>query len=61
MSDRNAKRLGLSLSRVLETGLARASRKRESQEWLNRNRAAIEIYNQQVDKRGVFSDGLRSF
>ena len=56
-----AKRLGLNLSQVLETGLARAIHEREAEEWLKRNRAALEAYNRQVEKHGVFSDGLRSF
>jgi antitoxin CcdA len=56
-----AKRLGLNVSRVLEDGLARAIREREAEEWLRRNRAALEAYNQQVEKHGVFSDGLRAF
>ena len=56
-----AKRLGLNVSRVLEEGLARAIREREAGEWLRRNRAALEAYNQQVEKHGVFSDGLRAF
>lgn len=56
-----AKRLGLNVSRVLEDGLARAIREREADEWLRRNRAALEAYNEQVEKHGVFSDGLRAF
>ena len=56
-----AKRLGLNVSRVLEDGLSRAIREREAEEWLRRNRAALEAYNQQVEKHGVFSDGLRAF
>lgn len=56
-----AKHFGLNLSRVLEDGLARAIREREAVEWLRRNRAALQAYNEQVEKRGVFSEGLRSF
>lgn len=56
-----ARRLGLNVSRVLEDGLTRAIREREADEWLRRNRAALEAYNQQVEKQGVFSDGLRAF
>jgi antitoxin CcdA len=36
-------------------------RRREAEEWLKRNRAALEAYNEQVEKHGVFSEGLRSF
>jgi antitoxin CcdA len=56
-----AKRLGLNLSHVLETGLTQAIRERESEEWLKRNRAALDAYNRQVEEHGVYSDGLRSF
>lgn len=56
-----AKRLKLNLSQVLESGLAQAIREREAEEWLRRNRAALDAYNEQVEKHGVFSDGLRSF
>ena len=56
-----AKRLGLNLSQVLESGLAREIRERQAQEWLRRNREALEAYNDQVEKHGVFSEGLRSF
>ena len=35
--------------------------RREAAEWLKRNRAALEAYNAQIEKQGVFSEGLRSF
>lgn len=56
-----ARRLKLNLSQVLEAGLADAIRQHESAEWLRKNRAALEAYNEHVEKHGVFSDGLRSF
>jgi antitoxin CcdA len=56
-----ARRLKLNLSQVLEAGLAEEIRRREGEEWLKRNRAALEAYNAHVEKHGVFSDGLRSF
>ena len=56
-----AKRLHLNLSQVLEEGLAEAIRRREADEWLNRNRAALDAYNEHLEKQGVFSEGLRSF
>ena len=56
-----ARGLKLNLSRVFEAGLAEAIRRRESEEWLKRNRAALEAYNAQIEKHGVFSEGLRSF
>ncbi len=56
-----AKRLKLNLSQVFEAGLERAIRQREAEEWLKRNRAALDAYNERVEKQGVFSEGLRSF
>ena len=56
-----AKRLKLNLSQVLEEGLAEAIRRREADEWLERNRAALDAYNDYVEKHRVFSDELRSF
>ena len=57
----HARRLKLNLSQVLEAGLADAISRQESAEWLRKNRAALEAYNEHVEKHGVFSDGLRSF
>src|SRR5258708_6447669 len=56
-----AKRLKLNLSQVFEAGLERAIRQREAEEWLKRNRAALDAYNERVEKQGVFIEGLRSF
>ena len=56
-----ARRLKLNLSQVLEAGLAEAIRREERAEWLRKNRAALEAYNEHVEKHGVYSDGLRSF
>jgi len=56
-----ARRLKLNLSQVLEAGLAEAIRREERAEWLRRNRAALDAYNEHVEKHGVFSEGLRSF
>jgi len=30
-------------------------------EWLRKYRAALEAYNEHVERHGVFSEGLRSF
>jgi antitoxin CcdA len=56
-----ARHLKLNLSQVLEAGLAEAIRRRESEAWLKKNRAALDAYNEHVEKHGVFSEGLRSF
>ena len=56
-----ARELGINLSATLEQALVEALRKRQRDQWAAENQAAIEAYNQHVDKQGVFSDGLRSF
>ena len=56
-----ARQLKLNLSQVFEAGLAEAIRWREAEEWLRRNRGALDAYNEHVEKHGVFSEGLRSF
>ena len=56
-----ARRLKLNLSQAVEAGLADAIRRHERAQWLEKNRAALDAYNEHVEKHGVFSDGLRSF
>lgn len=56
-----ARKLDINLSRTLEerlTELVKAARRRQ---WLEENRLAIDAYNRGVERRGVFSHGLRRF
>lgn len=56
-----ARELDINLSATLEQALVVALRKKLEARWLAENSAAIDAYNDHVEKRGVFSDGLRSF
>ena len=56
-----ARHLKINLSQAVESGLVEAIRRRERAQWLEENRAALDAYNDHVEKQGVFSDGLRSF
>lgn len=56
-----ARSLKLNLSQVVEAGLTEAIRRHERAQWLEKNRAALDAYNDHVEKHGVFSGGLRSF
>ena len=56
-----ARRLKLNLSQVFEAGLTVAIRQQEAAQWLKKNRAALDAYNEYIEKHGTFSDGLRSF
>lgn len=58
---RKAKELDINLSATLEQALAATLRTRQREQWLAANKAAIEAYNEHVEKHGTFSDGLRSF
>lgn len=58
---REAKVLGINLSRVLEKGLEEQVRAARRERWLEENREAIEEYNRHVARHGVWSDGLRRF
>jgi len=53
--------MGINLSATLEQALATALRDKQRAMWLADNKAAMDAYNEHVDKYGVFSDGLRSF
>lgn len=52
-----AKARGVNLSALLEKALAEDRARR----WLEDNREAIEAYNRDVEERGVWSDGLRTW
>jgi len=56
-----ARRPKLNLSQAVEAGLVEALRRHERAQWLEKNRAALDDYNDHVDQHGVFSDGLRVF
>jgi antitoxin CcdA len=52
---------GLNLSSILEVALEQKLRQQARERWLTENRAGVDAYNEQVEKHGVFSDGLRAF
>jgi len=56
-----ARTMDINLSATLEDALLQIVRKRQREEWLAENRAAIDAYNDHVEQHGVFSDGLRTF
>ena len=56
-----ARELNINLSATLEQALVEALRKKARDRWVAENKAAMEAYNEHVDKHGVFSDGMRSF
>ena len=58
---REARAMRLNLSRTLEERLAELTRHAGREQWLKKNREALEDYNQRIEQTGVFSDGLRRF
>ncbi len=47
-----ARRLELDLSQTVEAALTEAIRRHERAQWLEKNRAALDAYNEHVDKQG---------
>jgi antitoxin CcdA len=56
-----ARKYTIKLSPLLEQALRRQIRKEASMRWLAENKNAIAEYNKDVEERGVFSEGMRSF
>jgi len=56
-----ARACGLNLSATLERALIEEIKHSQRRKWREENQEAIALYNEQVAKGGVFSDGDRSF
>jgi len=56
-----AKELKINLSATLENALTDLVNAKQQELWKQKNKIAIEAYNQLVDENGVFGDDLRSF
>ena len=58
---RLARELGLNVSALAEKALDEAVRAALGAAWARENAGAIAAYNERVEERGVFSDGMRAF
>lgn len=58
---REAKLLGINLSRTLEEQLAEIVAATHRQRWVEENGPALSDYNSRIERQGVFSEGLRRF
>lgn len=56
-----ARTLKINLSATLEQALAEQLGEQQRAQWLEENAAAIEAYNDHVEKQGTFSDSVRKF
>jgi antitoxin CcdA len=58
---KRAKQHNINLSKSFEIYLNQLVREHEAKKWQEENRQAISEFNQRVEQRGLFGDGLRSF
>lgn len=56
-----ARHYKINLSKLLEKTLIDTLQQKKREEWLKQNRSALDAYNERIEQRGVFSDGLRRF
>jgi antitoxin CcdA len=56
-----AKELGVNISLAAASGLEQAVREKRAERWLQENRAALESYNEYVEKNGLPLDKYRLF
>ena len=56
-----AREAGVNLSATLERALLEELAEAKRKKWRQDNRDAINVYNEHVEKHGMFSDGVRSF
>jgi antitoxin CcdA len=56
-----AKILGINVSQAAEEGVAAAVARRRRERWLQENAAAIQSYNEFVEKHGMVLDKYRLF
>ena len=56
-----AKSLHVNFSQTLEKAVISELKKARREKWLKDNAAAVDAYNQRIEKQGVFSDGMRRF
>jgi antitoxin CcdA len=55
-----AREAGVNLSAALERALSKELAVSRRKKWLEENRAAIKAYNAHVERKGTFSDRVRS-
>lgn len=56
-----ARKYKINLSGLLEQALIQKLAEKKREEWLKENQQALEAYNQRIEVRGVFSDGMKTF
>jgi antitoxin CcdA len=56
-----ARKAGVNLSAALERALTEELAVARRRKWREENRAAIQAYNEHIEKHGAFSDDVRRF
>ncbi|WP_229428548.1 type II toxin-antitoxin system CcdA family antitoxin [Microvirga pudoricolor] len=56
-----AKALQVNVSQACESGLAQSVAEARRARWLNENKAAIEAYNERIERDGLILDAYRRF
>lgn len=56
-----ARKLDINLSRAAETGILQEIRRRRDNAWLEKNRPAIALYNERIEREGLFAEEHRGF
>lgn len=58
---REARALGINMSRVAETAIVEAARLERNRRWREENRAALDAYAREIDRDGLPLAHFRSF
>lgn len=58
---REARELGLNMSRIAEAAISEASRLERNRRWREENRAALDAYAREVERDGLALARFRSF
>jgi antitoxin CcdA len=56
-----ARELGINLSQTLEQRLREITKAERERRWREENRAAIEAYNQYIERNGIFGEEFREW
>lgn len=56
-----ARKLEINLSRAAETGILLEIKRRRDSAWLEKNRPAIALYNERIEREGLFAEEHRGF
>ncbi len=56
-----ARQLDINLSRAAEAGILLEILRRRDNDWLEKNRPAMAVYNERIEREGIFGEEHRGF